>query len=109
MSALDFACLIRQRDREAQTAGAAVAPMAPMPSEPLRCRWCGGLRTPLANVLPDYCARGCAPNTADQPPYTARCIRCDRDFATGEPGARQCWSCTDRDRRKIGGLVKGEL
>lgn len=65
-----------------------------MPTDPSKCRWCGGtLRALLEFEEPDYCQNGCAKN--DQAPFTADCRECNREFKTGRRliGATFCYEC----------------
>ena len=74
------------------------AETAPMPADPLTCRWCGGrLRALLEDRPATYCERGCERN--DQGYYVADCADCGRPFRTGLPAhsAVRCVECIAAD------------
>lgn len=73
---------------------------APMPADPLTCRWCGGrLRALLEGQPATYCERGCDRN--DQATYTVDCHDCGRPFKTGTAYAVRCHGCLEAERAAL--------
>ena len=74
------------------------APIAPMPTDPTTCRWCGSTLHAVLDFEPaDCCNNSCAKN--DQHPYTADCQDCGREFQTGRRRAVLCYECEQADQR----------
>ena len=74
------------------------APLPVMPTDPWRCRWCGGRRLDVLGTL--ICPAGCADN--DKAPYLGHCRECERDFDTGLRLPDVCHECYESDMKAMG-------
>lgn len=87
--------LVEQNNRRNGILKGRTAPVAPMPEDPAKCRWCSGKLIALIEFEEaDYCQNGCAKN--DTAPFGGTCDECRREFQTGKRHALLCHDCEQR-------------